>query len=121
MGDKLWCEQTQNGVHLDFQVKFDLDGQSRSLHKTIGILTNVFYTSTLSLVILAWTGHELSREQTSDWQIDKQTDRQTHTQTHTDACNDYTRRPKLAPGNKTYFNQSVSIPIIPIDYLLQAK
>ena len=32
--------------------------------KTIGILTKVFYTYGPNLVILAWTGDELSRGQT---------------------------------------------------------
>ena len=34
--------------------------------KTIGILTKVFYTYGPNLVILAWTGDELSRGQASD-------------------------------------------------------
>ena len=38
--DKL---QTQNWVKSDFEVKFDLKGHGRSSHKTIGILTKVFY------------------------------------------------------------------------------
>ena len=42
------------------------------------------------MVILAWTGPELSREQASDW----------YTHRHTDAGNDNTWRPKLAPGKK---------------------
>ena len=33
MGGELWCGQAQNGVNLDFQVKFDLEGQGRSVHK----------------------------------------------------------------------------------------
>ena len=33
MGDDSWCGQAQNRVNLDFQVKFDLEGQGRSLHK----------------------------------------------------------------------------------------
>ena len=39
---------------LDFQVKFDLEGQVQSTPKTTGILTNVFSTSGSNLVILAW-------------------------------------------------------------------
>ena len=30
MGDELWCGQAQNGVNLDFYVKFDLEGQGQS-------------------------------------------------------------------------------------------
>ena len=56
--------QTQNGVNFDFEVKFDLEGQGQSPPKTIGILTKVFYTYGPNLVILAWTGDELSRGQT---------------------------------------------------------
>ena len=33
MGGELWCGQAQNGINLDFQVKFDLEGQGRSVHK----------------------------------------------------------------------------------------
>ena len=88
-GDELSRGQAQNGVNFDFEIKFDLEGQRQSPPKTIGILTKVFYTYGLNLVILAWTGDELSRGQTwrrTDWR--------------TDAGNDNTRRPKLASGNK---------------------
>ena len=40
--DKLSSGQAQNDVKFDFQVKFDLEGQGRSPHKTIGTLTKVF-------------------------------------------------------------------------------
>ena len=77
MGDELWCGQAQDWVNLDFPVKFVLEGQGRSLHKKIGILPWVFYTFDLTLVLLACTGHELSRGQTlSDWHTDW------HTHTH---------------------------------------
>ena len=68
--DELSREQAQNGVNFDFEVKFDLEGQGQSPPKTIGILTKVFYTYGPNLVILAWTGDELSRGQTwwrTDW------------------------------------------------------
>ena len=81
MGGELWCGQDQNGVNLDFKVKFDLEGQCRSVHKTIGTLTKVFCIFGPNLVILTWTGPELSRGQASDWQTGRQTERQTHTQT----------------------------------------
>ena len=67
----------QNGVNLDCQVKFDLEGQGRSVHKTTGTLTKVFRIFGPNLVILAWTGPELLRGQASD----RQTDTHTHTQT----------------------------------------
>ena len=54
MGGELWCEQAQNGVNLDFQVKFDLEGQGQSVHKTMGTLTKVFCIFGPNLVILAW-------------------------------------------------------------------
>ena len=91
--DELSREQAQNGVNFDFEVKFDLEGQGQSPPKTIGILTKVFYTYGPNLVILAWTGDELSRGQTwwrTDWQMDGRTD----------AGNDNTRRPILASGKK---------------------
>ena len=91
-GDELSHGQAQNGVNFDFEVKFDLEGQSQSPQKTIGILTNVFYTFGPNLAILDWTGPELSRGQASDWRT------YWHTPTHTDAGDDNTRRPKLASG-----------------------
>ena len=78
--------QTQNGVNFYFEVKFDHEDHDQSPPKTIGILTKVFYTYGPNLVILAWTGDELSRRQTW-WR--------------TDAGNENTWKPKLASG-KTY-------------------
>ena len=40
--DELSRGQAQNGVHFDFEVKFDLEGQDQSPQKTNGILTKVF-------------------------------------------------------------------------------
>ena len=94
-GDELSRGQAQNGVNFDFEVKFDLESQSQSPPKTIGILTKVFYIYGPNLVILVDTGHELSRGQARDWR----TDGRTHTQT--DAGNDKTRRPILASGKNT--------------------
>ena len=74
--DELSREQAQNGVNFDFEVKFDLEGQGQSPPKTIGILTKVFYTYGPILVILAWTGDEVSRGQTwwrTDWRTDGRT------------------------------------------------
>ena len=93
-GDELSRGQAQNGVNFDFEVKFDLEGQGQSPPKTIGILTKVFYIYGPNLVILAETGHELSRGQARDWRTDG------HTHTQTDAGNDNTRRPILASGKK---------------------
>ena len=90
-GDELSRRQAQNGVNFYFEVKFDLEGHGQSPPKTIGILTKVFYTYGPNLVILAWTGDELSRGQTCG-----RTDRQTDWRT--DAGNDNTRRPILASG-----------------------
>ena len=75
-GDKLSCRQAQNGVTFEFEVKFDLAGQDQSPPKTVGILTKVFYIYGPNLVILAETGHELSRGQAKGWR--------TRTDTHTD-------------------------------------
>ena len=90
-GDELSRGEAQNGVNFDFEVKFDLEGQGQSPPKTNGILTKVFYAYGPNLVILAWTGDELSRGQTwwwTDWRTDWRTD----------AGNDNTRRPILASG-----------------------
>ena len=45
--------QAPNGENFDFEVKFDLEGQRQSPHKTIGILTKVFYIYGTNVVILA--------------------------------------------------------------------
>ena len=66
-GDELSRGQAQNEVNFDFEVKYDLEGQGQSPPKTIRILTKVFYTYGQNLVILAWTGDELSRGQASDY------------------------------------------------------
>ena len=76
-GDELSHGQAQNGVNFDFEVKFNLEGQGQPPPKTIGILTKVFYIYGPNLVILAETGHELSRGQARDWH----TDGHTHTDT----------------------------------------
>ena len=80
MGGELWCGQAQNGVNLDFQVKFDLEGQGRSVHKTIGTLIKVFRILEPNFVILAWTVPSYCAD---NQMIDthRQTDRHTHTQT----------------------------------------
>ena len=49
--------------NLTIQVKFDLKGQGQLLPKTIGTLTKLFCTSSPNLVVLDWTGDELSRGQ----------------------------------------------------------
>ena len=72
MGDELWCGQAQNGVNFDFDLKFDLEGQGWLPPKTIWILTKVFCIFGPNLVILAWTGDELSRGQTW-WRTDGRT------------------------------------------------
>ena len=76
-GDELSRGQTQNNINFDFEVKFDIEVQSKSPPKTIGILTKVFYTYGPNLVILAWTGDELSRGQASAYRTDGRTHRQT--------------------------------------------
>ena len=51
-GDKISREQAQNGINLDFQVKFDLEDQGQSSPKTTGIVTALRYISGPNLVIL---------------------------------------------------------------------
>ena len=96
-GDELSCRQAQNGVTFDFEVKFDLESQGQSPPKTIGTLTKVFYTYGTNLVILAWTGDELSRGQASDYRTHGRTD------TQTDTGKNNTRRPKLASDKNALF------------------
>ena len=70
--DKLLWGQARNGVNFDFEVEFDLEGQSQSPPKAIGILTKVFYTCDPNLVILARIGYPLDKQV-----IATPTDRQT--------------------------------------------
>ena len=74
MGDELSYRQAQNGVYFDFEVKFDLEGHGQIPPKTIGILTKVLYTYGPNLVILAWTGDELSRGQARAYRTHRWTD-----------------------------------------------
>ena len=72
--DELSHGQAQNGVNFDFEVKFDLTGPGKSPPKTTAILTNDFYTYGPNLVILAWTGDDLSRGQGSAYRTRRRTD-----------------------------------------------
>ena len=65
----------------DFELKLNLTYQARSTPRIIGMLTMVFCTSGPNLVILAWTGDELSRGQASDWCTHRRTHRQTQATT----------------------------------------
>ena len=53
IGGELWHAQAMNGVNFDFGVQFYLEGRDQSPHKTIGLLTKVFYIFGPNLVILA--------------------------------------------------------------------
>ena len=72
MVDESCCGQAQKGVNFDFDLKFDLEGQGWLPPKTIGTLTKVFCIFGPNLVILAWTGDELSHRQTW-WRTDGRT------------------------------------------------
>ena len=45
VGGDLSHRQAQNGVNFEFYIQFDLEDHGQSPHKTIGILTKVFYIS----------------------------------------------------------------------------
>ena len=79
--DELSRGQAQNGGYFDFEVKFVLEGHGQSPPKTIGILTKVFYTYGPNMVILAWTGDELSCGQAWDYCTHRRTHRQTQATT----------------------------------------
>ena len=81
IGVVLWHGQAQHGANFDFRVQFDFEGHGQSSHKTIGILTKVFYITGTNLVILAETGDELSHGQAHDWHTDRHTGRQTQATT----------------------------------------
>ena len=72
----------------DFENELNFTCQAQPPPKTVGILTKVFYIYGPNLVILAETGHELSRGQAKGWR--------THTDTHTDR-----RRRRQYPKAKT--------------------
>ena len=72
-------------------MQFDLEGQGQLPHKTIVILTKIFYISGPNLVILAWTVDELSPRQAHNWRTHR------HTHIHTRRQRQY---PK-ASDNKT--------------------
>ena len=79
MGDEFWCGQAQNGLNFYFDHKFYLEGQGWLPPKTIGTLSKVFCIFGPNLVILTWTGDELSRGQTwwrTDGRMDGQGQRQ---------------------------------------------
>ena len=80
MEDKLSYRQAQNEVKFNFQVKFDLEGHGRSSPKTIGILTQLFSTSVINLVIVAWTADELLCGQACNWYTHRDTQIDTQTQ-----------------------------------------
>ena len=80
-GDEWPHAHAQNVVNFDFEVKFDLEGQGQSPPKIIGILTKVFYAYGPNLVILAWTGDELSCGQASSYRTHRGTDGHTDRQT----------------------------------------
>ena len=69
-----WCQNPEQ------MYRFDLEGHGQSPHKTIGILTKVFYTTSPNLVILAWTVDVLLRGQAQGWYTNGRTD--THTDGH---------------------------------------
>ena len=87
---ELCCEQAQNEVKFDFQIKFDLEGQCRSSPKTTGTKTKAFCIYGLNLVILAWMSDELSCKLVID----------IHTRTHrpTDAADDNAPKAKTGHG-----------------------
>ena len=72
-GGEWSCREAQNSVNFDFQVKFDLEGQSQSTPKTIRILIKMFCMSGSNLVILAGTSHKLLCGQALDWRPHEQT------------------------------------------------
>ena len=80
-GNELSRGQAQNEVIFYFEVKFDLEVHCQSPPKTLEFLTKVFYTFCLNLVILAWTGDELSRGQASAYRTHRRADGRTDTQT----------------------------------------
>ena len=59
------CKNSANkfGSKTGFKIENEIEDQDQSISKFTGILTQVFFTFGLNLVILAWTGDELSCRQ----------------------------------------------------------
>ena len=81
IGGESWHGQAQNRINFDFEVNVNhpppkKEKQNKTTNKqtnkTIGILTKVLYTYSPNLVILAWTGDELSRGQASAYRTHRQ-------------------------------------------------
>ena len=99
IGAEWWHGQAQNMAIFYFEVKFDLEVQGQLPPKTIGILTKVFCSSSLNLVILAWTGDKLSRGQASDYRTHRRTHRQTQATTIPEGQN-WPRVINMKQGNR---------------------
>ena len=76
--DKLSSRQAQNDVKFDFQVKFDLEDQSRSPHKTKRDLNQGVLHLCSKFGDSSLNGWRVIARQTRDWHTDRQT--LTHTQ-----------------------------------------
>ena len=96
MGDDLSCRQAQCGVN------FNLEGQGQSPPKTIGILTKVFYTYGPNLLILAWTGDELSLGQARDYHTHGQTNGRAYRQMQATTINGGQNWPWVKRGFSLY-------------------
>ena len=59
------CKNSANkfGSNTGFKIENEIEDQDQSIPKLTGILTQVFFTFGLNLVIRAWTGDELSCRQ----------------------------------------------------------
>ena len=55
------------GRKTGFKIENEIEDHDQSTPKFIGILTQVFCTFGPNLVVLAWTGDELSRRQAQNW------------------------------------------------------
>ena len=101
------------GRKTGFKIENEIEDQDQSIPKLIGTLTQVFCTFGPNLVILAWTGDELSCRQaqngvTFDFEVKFDLEGQGQSTPKTigiDAGNDNTRRPKLASGKNMYIAQ----------------
>ena len=63
----------QNWEILNFKIDFTLKGNVNCPLKTIATLTKVFDTFGSNLLILPWTGHDISRGQAYYWHMDGRT------------------------------------------------
>ena len=96
------------GRKMGFKIENEIEDQDQSIPKLIGILTHVFCTFGPNLVILAWTGDELSCRQPQNGvtvdklRVDAHARTHTHRQTQTTTIPEGQNWPRVKNGAHAY-------------------